>query len=585
MLWTLSWPLLGILMTESLPLLTQYIQAWDQQLFWELVIRTGWGVIVYFVYNHVMRNQGLFGARYQGQTEMWWDFFERFVKAHPTIVEWIGTWKILSKAQKGIETHINLLSHIIWQLPQFVITCVYVLYKIADYGIVISLVFFISLWWVFLAIAWIQSYSLVYRKKRNAAHDNATKHIVRMIMTKTAMMMHGTHTYEQKKLKGLFEDMRKRDLKKHLYEHRWFNLPFFFLSAWKILTFAFIGYLIFQWSQRIEDLIIILALWTMLDRVIDNGVSIYKMRVKQHIKLDSYRDLRDTLVPLPWRDVWSDVQAGQKTLLFEDVSFGYKKDKKIITDLSLRIAPGETVALVWPSGGGKSTIMKLIAWHVLAQSGAIKRWEQELPNHKADNSHIKLSERYKHVWYVTQEPLVFDGTVRENLLYGVGGGRANLLDVPNDVNNHNTKGNGDDINGNAKSVSLHDAIQNAQCQFIYDLPDGLDTIIGERGVRLSWGQRQRLVIAQLLLQRPGVILLDEPTSALDSESEDAITQVIHELFADATMVIVAHRLQTVRQADRILYIENGQIVEEWDHGSLIARGAKYSTLVQLQSSF
>lgn len=568
MLWTLIWPLLGILMTEILPLLTQYIQVWEQNLFMQSVLFLLFWLIFYFVYNHLMRNAGHFGARYWWLTHMWWKFFERFVKSHPTIVEWMWTGKILSKAQKWIETHVNLLNHVVWHIPQFVITLVYATYKVSQYGIWVSLLFFLALIVIFLLVSRIQGYSLKFRKKRNKMHDAVTKHIVRMIMTKTSMMMHGTHAYEQSQLKWMYENMKQEDIKKQLYEHRWFNIPYMFLNGGKVATFAFVWYLIFQWLQTFEDLIVILALWTMLDRAVENMIGIYKQIVRDSIKLDSFRELESKLTPLPWRDTWDEIREQQAALTLDNVSFGYFEEKKIITDLSLRIASGETIALVWPSWGWKSTIMKLIAWHILAQSWAVTRWDQELPNHTADNKHIKLSNRYKHVWYITQEPLVFDGTVRENLLYGVG----TQFFMSND-------------DKKTDENPLQDAIEKSQCQFIYDLPHGLDTIIGERGVRLSWWQRQRLVLAQLLLQRPRVILLDEPTSALDSESEDAITQVIHSLFKDVTMIIVAHRLQTVRQADRILYIENWTIDESWNHNNLLQKDGKYAKLVQLQSSF
>ncbi len=149
-----------------------------------------------------------------------------------------------------------------------------------------------------------------------------------------------------------------------------------------------------------------------------------------------------------------------------------------------------------------------------------------------------LQSYYRHIGYLTQDPSVFDGSIRENLV-------SVLLER--------------DLPSVEKDLAI--ALEKARCDFIYDLKDGLDTQIGERGVRLSGGQKQRLAIAKIFLKNPEIILLDEPTSALDSFSEEFITQALDELFINRTVIIVAHRLQTVRNADEILVIDAGKIVQ------------------------
>jgi len=128
-------------------------------------------------------------------------------------------------------------------------------------------------------------------------------------------------------------------------------------------------------------------------------------------------------------------------------------------------------------------------------------------------------------------------------------------------------------------------IKQSKCEFIYDLPSGIDTEIGERGVRLSWWQRQRLAIAKIFLKDPKIIILDEPTSALDSFSEEAITQAMNNLFKWRTVIIIAHRLQTVKHADDILVIEDWKIIERWNHNNLVALWWAYATMLELQSWF
>jgi ABC-type multidrug transport system fused ATPase/permease subunit len=160
---------------------------------------------------------------------------------------------------------------------------------------------------------------------------------------------------------------------------------------------------------------------------------------------------------------------------------------------------------------------------------------------------------------LTQDPSVFDGTIHENLVYS-------LDEIPEDA-------------------ILHKVIIAAKCEFIREFKKGLQTEIGERGVKLSGGQKQRLAIAKVMLKNPNIIFLDEPTSALDSFNEEQINDALHNLFKRKTVIIVAHRLQTVKQADKILLFENGKIVEKGTHTELVRLKGKYKRMLDLQSGF
>jgi ABC-type multidrug transport system fused ATPase/permease subunit len=160
---------------------------------------------------------------------------------------------------------------------------------------------------------------------------------------------------------------------------------------------------------------------------------------------------------------------------------------------------------------------------------------------------------------LTQDPLVFDATIRENLLLG--------------------------LPKNTSESQLVQALRLAQCEFVLEFSNGIDTEIGERGVRLSGGQKQRLAIAKIFLKNPEIILLDEPTSALDSFSEEQVSIALHKLFEGRTVIIIAHRLQTVKQADDIIYIENGEIQEQGNHQSLVEKNGYYARMLELQSGF
>jgi len=194
--------------------------------------------------------------------------------------------------------------------------------------------------------------------------------------------------------------------------------------------------------------------------------------------------------------------------------------------------------------------MKLLAGYMRPTSGTLLIDGQNITD-------IRLDSYYPHIGYLTQEPSVFDGTIEENLLYSV--------------------------RGKITKKKIDEAIELAECQFIYELENGLQTEIGERGIRLSGGQKQRLAIAKIFLKDPEIILLDEPTAALDSYSEQKVAKAFERLFTGRTVIVIAHRLQTVKSADDIIVLEKGNIVERGTHRQLLKLGGKYAGMVDLQS--
>lgn len=272
------------------------------------------------------------------------------------------------------------------------------------------------------------------------------------------------------------------------------------------------------------------------------------------IHITKLRETIDDAPKLHNLNTWAPFTLTHKNIELTNVIFSYGDNEPILTDVSLSITPQTTTALVWPSGGGKSTIIKLIAAHLQPQQWSIIVDDVDL-------AEVNLRQYRSHIWYLTQEPIVFDGTILANIGYGV--------TDPDTIT----------------ESAMKTAITNAHADFIRDLPDWLETQIGEKGIKLSGGQRQRLALVTLFLKDPEIIILDEPTSALDSVSEDHISQALQTLCQDKTVIVIAHRLQTVKHADRILYIEDGQIVEEGTHNELITRGQKYAQMVELQMGF
>ena len=235
---------------------------------------------------------------------------------------------------------------------------------------------------------------------------------------------------------------------------------------------------------------------------------------------------------------------------FRHVYFGYANEgRAVLQDVSLTVPVGKMIALVGESGGGKSTLTKLIPRFHDPSSGSVC-WDGN------DLRDAKIASLRRQIALVTQETVLFNDTVRYNISYG----KPDATD--------------EEIRNAARTAFAHD--------FITELPDGYDTIIGERGTFLSGGQRQRLAIARAVLIDAPVLILDEATSALDAESEQLVQRAIANLIRDRTTIVIAHRLSTVRRADMIVVMEAGRIIEQGTHAELLARGGQYQRLYELQ---
>ena len=241
--------------------------------------------------------------------------------------------------------------------------------------------------------------------------------------------------------------------------------------------------------------------------------------------------------------------AKKTDISYEDVEFYYSQDVPLIKHLSFNVPTGKMYAIVGPSGSGKSTVVNLLPRLYDVKSGAVKI-------NNSDVRDIDLTYLRSNIGMVTQEAYMFNGTIKENLLFA----KADATQ--------------EEIENACKIANIHD--------FIVSQPDGYDTQVGNRGLKLSGGEKQRLSIARVILKDPKILILDEATSALDSISESSIQNALDVLMENRTSIVIAHRLSTILQADRILVISDGRIVEEGQHEELIAMNGVYKQLYETQ---
>lgn len=335
-----------------------------------------------------------------------------------------------------------------------------------------------------------------------------------------------------------------------------YDIMALFIRLGEILIYLFVGYQVVQWTQTMGTMIMLTTylwrLWFPISVLMENFAVARKELVR-------YEELQIFLqTPLEIMDGDNAYIYHKGHIVLQDIAFDYGKTS-LFKEFNMSFESWKVTALVGHSGSGKSTLMKLLlrlydvkSWNILIDWQALRS--------------LKMSSWYDHIGYLSQEPAIFEWTIKDNLMYAFS----------------------DDILKNLSSKQLEDtmweALKKAHAFELVDkMEKKLDTYVGEKWVKLSGGEKQRIAIARVFLKNPNIVLLDEPTSALDSVSEHHITQSLKELMKGRTVIIIAHRLQTVMHADKIVVLEKWRIIQQGNHNELIIQEWVYKTLVNLQN--
>ncbi|QJT05887.1 ABC transporter ATP-binding protein [Streptomyces asoensis] len=408
---------------------------------------------------------------------------------------------------------------------------------------------------VFLVVVPVAAVLVDRLRARLRTHNEDFRHEVETLSSRVTEMTrlipvtraHGLEGKALRRIDGTLSRLLTSGMRLDLLNGRFGSLAWVLLNVIGVLVLTGAALISYYgvWGVTAGDVVMLSAFLTTLTNSTTTLTGLAPVITKG---LESVRSVGEVLQApeLEDNEGKSELTALHGSVTFEDVGYAYDSGSPAVRDFTLSVTPGETVALVGASGAGKSTVLSLVIGFIRPTSGRVLL-------DGTDMNTLDLRTYRRFVSVVPQESILFDGTIRENVVYGME----------------------DETDEETVRAALRDA--NA-LEFVERLPDGLHTLVGERGARLSGGQKQRLAIARALIRDPKVLVLDEATSALDTRSEALVQQALARLLRGRTTFVVAHRLSTVRGADRIVVMGEGRILETGTHDELLHRGGAYTEL-------
>ncbi len=472
----------------------------------------------------------------------------------------IWTWKLVARLESWTQWEVDIFTSIINILIEAVFKWIIILIILAFH---IPKIIFIVIWWIFILTIsnyFLRKYISKYTKQEQEFWEEFWRNKTRVVMENLTIKLFWKKNIELEKSKKVLNWWRDCWIKVDTANELYYKLLEWTIRFIEIWVFIILGTIIIkEWTYNISYLVMIIwYIWFLrdpIDKAISNLNRINKM-------FEKYKKLQEFIEQPNQIKNWEEKYIYKTWKIeFRNVDFGYSEKNKIFKKLNLNFLEWKKNALVGHSWWWKSTIVKILLRLYDYENGEILVDNQELKK-------LKIESFYEKIWYLPQEPWIFDWTIKENMEYAF---ESPPLTPP-------LSGEGN------KEKLIWEALEKAQIDnMVKKLEKWLDTEVGEKWIKLSWGEKQRLAIARIFLKNPKIIILDEPTSALDSISESEITKALDELMKNRTAIVIAHRLQTVMYSDKIIVLENGEIESEWTHLELMGKSETYKTLVDLQN--
>ncbi|XP_034832420.1 ATP-binding cassette sub-family B member 6 [Maniola hyperantus] len=479
---------------------------------------------------------------------------ELFRHLHDLPLKWHlsrKTGEVLRVMDRGTDSIDNLLSYILFSItPTIIDILVAVVYFVTAFNVWFGLIVFSTMILYIIATIAVTEWRTKFQRRMNLADNEQKARSVDSLLNYETVKYYGAENYEVVAYKGAILNYQKEEFKSLITLNMLNTMQNIIicggLLAGSILAISMV---VRTYELTVGDYVLFASYIVQLYVPLNWFGTYYRAIQKNFVDMENMFDLMR---------VDSDVcdAAGAPDLLvrrggieFKHVSFGYGPERLVLNNVSFRVAPGSTVALVGPSGAGKSTVMRLLFRFYDVNEGAVLVDGQDVRT-------VTQASLRANIGVVPQDTVLFNNTVRYNIQYG----RQNATSA--------------DIIAAAKNADIHDRI--------LTFPDAYDTQVGERGLRLSGGEKQRIAIARTLLKDPAIVLLDEATSALDTNTERNIQAALARVCANRTTLMIAHRLSTIIHADEILVLKDGEIIERGNHEDLLAQDGFYASMWRQQ---
>ncbi|XP_049873404.1 ATP-binding cassette sub-family B member 6 [Pectinophora gossypiella] len=461
------------------------------------------------------------------------------------------TGEVLRVMDRGTDSIDNLLSYILFSItPTIVDIIIAIIYFVMAFNAWFGFIVFSTMVLYIIATIVVTEWRTKFQRRMNLADNEQKARSVDSLLNFETVKYYGAEAYEVLSYKGAIVNYQKEEFKSLVTLNMLNTIQNIIICSGLLAGSILAVHMVVKTSElTVGDYVLFASYIVQLYVPLNWFGTYYRAIQKNFIDMENMFDLMREDSDVKDAPGAPELAVRRGGVEFKHVSFGYGPERLVLNNVSFRVAPGSTVALVGPSGAGKSTIMRLLFRFYDVNEGAVVVDGQDVRT-------VTQASLRAHIGVVPQDTVLFNNTVRYNIQYG-------RLDA-----------SAADIISAAKNADIHDRI--------LTFPDAYDTQVGERGLKLSGGEKQRIAIARTILKDPAIVLLDEATSALDTYTERNIQAALARVCANRTTIIIAHRLSTIIHADEILVLQDGEIIERGNHDALLAQGGFYASMWQQQ---